>query len=230
MTSKKIKNILVLDTSTERSIFGIVQENSILNQEILPYGHQNSQTLIPLLEVKLKKLNLKILDFDLIVAAIGPGSYTGIRVGASIAKTFAFACKIPLVGVSTLNGFIPSQNGPYLVLIDAKISGVYLQKGICKNNHIIERGPPVVCPINQLEEYLKEQPIIVSPNKSRIKPLIEKTWGEHLHWEEVDPNILELSKCGIKELEEGRVATDHHQLELLYLRQTQAEIEKKGRL
>lgn len=111
--------ILIIDTSTERGIVALgTLDGKIVAEKKLPSGYQNSDHIFP----ALRDLGVVVEQLKGIICATGPGSYTGIRVGAVVAKTLSFAQGIPLVGVCTLEGF------PEPALIDAKTGGAYVLK------------------------------------------------------------------------------------------------------
>ena len=87
--------ILLIETSTERGLIAIGSKNQILFEKALPFGFNNSTHLIPTIDEALSKLQIKISDLQGIAVGIGPGSYTGIRIGAAAAKTLSFACRLP---------------------------------------------------------------------------------------------------------------------------------------
>jgi tRNA threonylcarbamoyladenosine biosynthesis protein TsaB len=66
---------------------------------------------------------------NFIAIGTGPGSYTGVRVGVAMAKALAFGWEIPLLRYCSLQAFLPSQVGPFAVLIDARMGGCYCLKG-----------------------------------------------------------------------------------------------------
>lgn len=208
--------LLAFDTSTEKGFIALYDnENLLFSIEL-----ENASSLIPLLEENLKTHHLEIKDLSLISCGIGPGSYTGLRIGAMCAKTFSYALKIPLVGISSLKSFIPDEDGPFIVLIDAKIGGAYFIKGIKKDKTILYTTDPQMCELSSLP--LQDVSHIVTPNKSRLEPLLNTT----LPWQEKSPNILHIKKLALQEYQKGTFTTDG-QLDLLYLRKTQAEIEKE---
>lgn len=217
---------LLIEASTECGIVAIFNNQTMIFYEALPFGYNNSQYLLPTVEKGLKQLNLKPQELQLITAGVGPGSYTGIRVGASTAKTLAYVCKLPLVGICSLIGFIPNVDGSFAALIDAKISGVYLLKGIKQGDCIHYTTAPEVCEIEKLHEKLIDVEVLVTPHSKRLQPLLQKryptsTW----QWLESYPSPLQMNQCAIENFRAGHYSVNS-QLELLYLRKTQAEIEK----
>ena len=94
--------ILALETSA-RAVSAAVSENGrILTSGYQDTGLTHSRTLMPIVEHILKNADLKPADMDAIAVAVGPGSFTGIRIGVAAAKGLALALDKPAIGVSTL--------------------------------------------------------------------------------------------------------------------------------
>lgn len=115
-------NFLMIDTSTEKSFIALYK-NGELKVEHLPPKKQ-SQTLLPAIENLLENE-----EIEWIAIGIGPGSFTGTRVGVMTAKTLAFAKNIPLLPFCSLKIFTPDADGPFTLHTDAKSQGVYVLKG-----------------------------------------------------------------------------------------------------
>ena len=208
---------IVFDTSTERGVVAIVNNETILWEEHLPVGLQTAQSLLPRLHEGLSSLQMDIKSIAYIACGIGPGSYTGIRIAATAAKTLAFACDIPLIGICTLDAFITETKGSFAAVIDAKIGGVYIQKSGKGEN-------PQVCTLDEAVKFLNDIETIVTPNAEKIRPKLEALSSPNRwNWEENYPSCQQLAKLALKQIKEGKEPTP---FELLYMRKTQAEIEK----
>jgi len=215
--------MLILDTSHERSIIALVEEEKLLFFEELPFGLRSSQHLLPRLYDGLASVNCAPKDVGSIVVAAGPGSYTGIRVGAAVGKTLSYSLGLPLVGISALEGLIPETDGSFAAAIDAKIGGVYLLLGEKKGNTITAQEP-FLCPLDQIESTLSATSLIVTPNQKPLLPKIsDKTFIERA------PDPLEMARIGERKIKEG-LSNNQGELEILYLRKTQAEIERQPNL
>ena len=99
--------ILAIDTSSKNCSVSIVevQENkkfNIIAQENSDDERTHSVKLMPMVDDMLKKSNLSLNDIDLLACCLGPGSFTGIRIGIATIKAFADAKNIPTVGVTSL--------------------------------------------------------------------------------------------------------------------------------
>lgn len=213
---------LILDTSTERSFVSLVKNEISLFKRELPFACGSSKYLMPCLSEGLRLHHLEAKDLDRIIVGIGPGSYTGIRVGVAIAKSLSFSCRIPLLGFCSLKGFAPVRDGFFAVLFDAKISGLYFIKGEKRGEEIRYLSSPKVCSFEEARESLKDVRCILSPNGRRIKEKIE---GSNFQWMECYPSDLHILNVVRKENAMENFSLQNS-LPIMYLRKTQAEIEK----
>lgn len=120
--------ILAIDTSTDTGSIAITDGEDILVESILNVGRTHSETLIPSFQEMLEKTKLDIKDLDLLALTVGPGSFTGVRIGASTVKGFALALEKPVAGVSTLEALasnFPFSSLPIMPLFDARRGEIY---------------------------------------------------------------------------------------------------------
>jgi tRNA threonylcarbamoyladenosine biosynthesis protein TsaB len=218
---------LIIEVSTERCslIIGDTQTRFIEKQ--LPIGYQQSKLIMPTLINLINESSINIKDLDCIGIGVGPGSYTGIRIGATVAKTLSYASQIPLVTFCSLCAFIPDQNGTFAALIDAKIGGVYIIKGVRNGNEIIYTTSPTATPLEKLLEPLSDVTQLITPNKQRLEEKLNLLYPNSLwQWQESPPNMSHLIQLTKNKFDNSEI-TDHKNLELLYLRKTQAEISRE---
>lgn len=95
-------NILAIESSAVSASAAVVSDGAVLADEFLNAGLTHSQTLAPLAAAALKKAGAALFDMDLIAVTNGPGSFTGVRIGVSLAKGLATPAEIPCLGVSSL--------------------------------------------------------------------------------------------------------------------------------
>ncbi len=94
---------LAIDTSTMMATCAVLDEDYLLGGEFsLNQDMSHSENLIPMIKEVLDNLKLKPEDIDLYGVAIGPGSFTGLRIGVATVKSFAHIFNKPIIGVSTL--------------------------------------------------------------------------------------------------------------------------------
>ncbi len=93
---------LAIDTSTQTASIALSAKGDVVAELTWYAGRNHTAELLPNLIYLLHQARLNLKDIDSLVVAKGPGSFNGLRVGMSVAKGFAFALGIPLVGISTL--------------------------------------------------------------------------------------------------------------------------------
>ncbi|KIC74134.1 Uncharacterized protein YdiC [Neochlamydia sp. EPS4] len=218
---------LVIDTSSERGCAAFFDGIEVIFQGNFPFGLNSSQSLLPEIERGLKCLGRKAADLSYVAVGIGPGSYTGIRVGVVVAKAVAFSLRKPLVTFCSLEGFLPSQEGSYAVLFDAKIGGVYVLKGQASQGAYQSEGKVQLLPLSEVGVYLQNVNNLLTPNSLLLKQKIENMYpNQQWTWEEKGPDALYLSRLSEDKWRRGEIM-QKEPLEILYLRKTQAEIEKE---
>lgn len=121
--------ILAFDSSNQALTVGVVEENTILTEQTINVKRNHSIQLMPAIDEALKQANLTLEAIDRIAVAQGPGSYTGLRIAVTIAKSLAWSKEIELVGVSSLktlaaNSF--ADDGRLIVpVFDARRENIY---------------------------------------------------------------------------------------------------------
>lgn len=119
---------LGIDTSNYPLSVAIVQDGRILVEETTNLKLNHSIATMPTVEEVFQKAGIKPKDVDAIAVAEGPGSYTGIRIGVTVAKTLAWTLKKPLVGVSSIQSMAANAlrfNGMICPIMDARRGNVY---------------------------------------------------------------------------------------------------------
>ncbi|MCH9627707.1 MAG: hypothetical protein S4CHLAM2_13490 [Chlamydiales bacterium] len=183
---------LVIDTSHERSLVAFADGFDLLLTVPLPVGLQSSKHLFPAIHTGFQKLKLTAHNLKKIVVAVGPGSFTGIRVGVAAAKGIAAPLDIPLFGACSLYGF--EGEDIFASVMDARIGGAFVWR---------EGLEPSLVTLEELPEALAGCEMVVGPQLARI-PFPNKV--------ERDPNPLALIKKALPGKEGD--------LDLIYLRET----------
>ena len=124
--------ILSIDTSSNICAVAVLEDTELLKEKSQNNGLTHSVNLMPMIKDLLSELNISLNEIDLIVCDIGPGSFTGIRIGVATAKAFADSLNINSIGISSLealsyNLIKKDFNKSQIVcsLIDAKNDNVY---------------------------------------------------------------------------------------------------------
>ncbi len=111
---------LAIDTSTSRTIVGIVENDTVIFEKCHEGATDHGRALSELVSEALKSS----APVNQVVVGMGPGPFTGLRVGISFAHTFALARSIPVIGVCSLDAIAIAENS-YTVAIDARRKEIY---------------------------------------------------------------------------------------------------------
>lgn len=153
--------ILALETSAKAVSAAVTEDGRLLALGLQDSGLTHSRTLMPIVEHLLKNTDLAMADMDAIAVAVGPGSFTGIRIGVSAAKGLAFAADIPAVGVSTLAAMarnVSFVDGLVVCAMDARRSQIYNALFEAKNGALTRLTPDRAIGLENLAEELRDDP------------------------------------------------------------------------
>jgi tRNA threonylcarbamoyladenosine biosynthesis protein TsaB len=121
--------LLSIDTSNYALGVALLDGNQVIGEYITNLKKNHSVRVMPAVETLMKDCDVKPSDLSKIVVAKGPGSYTGVRIGVTIAKTLAWTLNIPLTGVSSLEVLAASAGryfeGVISPIFDARRGQIY---------------------------------------------------------------------------------------------------------
>ena len=183
---------LVIDTSTKQVIAAVIDGGRILWQADIPAVLQGASEILPQMQTAIAAGKWSLEDIQEVVIGIGPGSYTGLRVGMAIAKMFAFAKKLPLSGISSLKGLVSEKEGLFAVVVDARSGGAYILKGKKTSASNVEwYSEPQRVAWENVAAYLTGYSLWITPDKTSLMFSLQ----ERLPFEQraalVSVNILE---------------------------------------
>ena len=151
--------VLGLDTCLGACSVAVLDGPRVLAHasEAMARGHQ--ERLAPMTQAVMAQAGLDFSDLDRVAATVGPGSFTGLRVGVAFAKGLASALSVPAIGVGALEALAAEEDGLAAAAIDARRDQVYLQ--------VFDAGrlltPPEVLPLDaaaaRLSEVAGERPL-----------------------------------------------------------------------
>lgn len=202
-------NILAIDTTSRFLCLGIYKQGRVYESN-LDLVNKHSKFLIPKLITLLKKAKISVRDIDYCAVGLGPGSFTGIRIGLSTAKGLAYGLKIPLVGIPTLDILAKNIENSDDVLacpvIDAKRALVYSSIYKVRKGRIKKVSPyMLVAPLDLLKKFKgKEKIVFLGDGLALYKDLIIKKFGplavvkENNLWYPRAVNILKIALEMIK--------------------------------
>ena len=126
---------LFISTYSELITIGLFKDNNLIMQKEKESEKSHSIYLVPMIDEILKENNIECQDLSEILVVNGPGSFTGIRLGVTVAKTLAYTLNIPIKTISSIEAISASikDNNKIITISDTK--GKYL--GIFENNKLV---------------------------------------------------------------------------------------------
>ena len=230
--------ILGIESAALVASVAILDEDITIAEYTTNFKKTHSETLLPMLDEIIKMTGIDCSELSAIAVSGGPGSFTGLRIGAACAKGLGLALDLPLIHVPTLDAMalnIYSSDAIIVPIMDARRNQVYT--GIYKNDcnlEIIKDSMAVA--IDELFEILKDL-----DNKEKIKKIIFLGDGVPVFREYIDKNLeiahdfasanlnrqraSNIAMLGLKMFKEGKsLLSDDMRPE--YLRKSQAERER----
>lgn len=200
---------LFIDTSDKNLIISLLDNDKMIDSINLNDIRNMSSELLSSLSSMCIKNNININDVSKIFVVNGPGSFTGIRIGVTVAKTIAYCLNIPIITLSSLEILASSSDSDIICsLIDARRSYVYA--GVYDNNlNIIHEDKYIL--LDTLLDNLKDKNVTFVSNYTFegievIKPIIniEKLISKHINDETKNPHNVNPNYLKLTEAEENR--------------------------
>lgn len=165
--------ILALETSAKAVSAAVTEDGRVLASGYQENGLTHSRTLMPIVEHIMKNADLTMAEIDAVAVAVGPGSFTGIRIGVSAAKGLAFAANKPSVGVSTLAAMarnVAFADGLVVCAMDARRNQVYNALFEAEGGRLTRLTPDRAIGVDKLAEELQREsrPRIVVGDGGRL--------------------------------------------------------------
>ncbi|SDC23683.1 MULTISPECIES: tRNA (adenosine(37)-N6)-threonylcarbamoyltransferase complex dimerization subunit type 1 TsaB [unclassified Candidatus Frackibacter] len=232
--------ILALDSSTKTGAVSLCQNERIIAEYNLNLKMTHSQRLMPQVVRVMEEAQVELNELDGIAVGVGPGSFTGIRIGVATAKSLAQVVEIPIVSVSTLEVLANSlvHTDKYICpVIDARRERVYT--GIYKENVdglkkqvLSERMIPVTDLVQKIGRDFNEETIFVGEATDNYGTIIKGELGKQAQFLPSIYNIIRggvLGRIGSIKLKAGE-DDDLFKVNPNYLKRSQAEIDWERRL
>ncbi|GAK53066.1 peptidase M22, glycoprotease [Candidatus Moduliflexus flocculans] len=221
--------ILGIETSTMTGSVAIITEQHLIVEQTINTKITHAERLITAIDDTLRAVSLTIREIDGIAVSAGPGSFTGLRIGITTAKSLAYSLKKPIVAVSSLDA-LASQflfcNQLICPMLDARKKEVY---SACYRNSgaMVQRVSEyvVITPMNLLKE-IHEPTLFLGDGVAAYRRQIESELGELALFADAAhllPRGSLVAKLGCDRLLAGE-QDDCSALTPLYLRQSDAEI------
>lgn len=129
--------LIALDTATEVCTVALWQDGAVLERS--EPGGQHAERILPMVDAVLAEAGLALTQLDALAFGRGPGSFTGLRIGAGVAQGLAFGADLPVVPVSSLAALAQGRDaGKVLAAFDARMQQVYWGAYIRNTQGIVE--------------------------------------------------------------------------------------------
>jgi tRNA threonylcarbamoyladenosine biosynthesis protein TsaB len=184
-----LKNILIIDTSINRSYIILTNANHVLFEKKIDSSSIASINFILAVDLFLKENNISLDNIDCIAVGIGPGSYTGLRVSTCFANAISYAKKIPIICFSSLSSYRPKKELDFIVAYDAKMGGVYYTVATFDNNQI-SYSETKKQNIEKASTSFEKISFVISPHKEELK---KRFTSEKINWQDLDIDTLHLA-------------------------------------
>ena len=223
--------ILALDSTAVVASVALCRDGAPVASFTVKNGNTHSETLLPMVEAVLKTAGYTVDAVDLFACSVGPGSFTGVRIGVSTVKGLAFGKGKPCAAVSTLEALaenlVPAE-GILCPVMNARRGQVYNALFRYTDGKLTRLCPDRALSVQELEQELLTlgEPVTLSgdgiPEFSRLaKTLVTRQVSDLL----TDQNAVSVAKCAARAYANGLVCTDA-ELAPVYLRLPQAERER----
>ena len=236
--------ILAIETATRSGSVAIVRGENILASQVGDAAVSHSANLIEMIETALGQAGARLSDIDLFAVAVGPGSFTGLRIGLATVKALAVCTGREVIGVSTLASIARASGaaGKIVALLPAGRGEVFAQLFSAGNGDVRAIDDAAhLSPQALLEKYGETSPLSWAGEGAHQQSDVLKTWADDKHLEfnqtagdnsgwSLMPKLNNLAPSvaaiALAEYREGKsVAAD--QLHAVYVRASDAEINER---
>ena len=228
--------ILAVDSSALVASAALCEDERLLAEYTLNNKNTHSETLLPMIVSLLSFFSLEVGDVDIFAVSSGPGSFTGVRIGAATVKGLAFASKKPCVGVSTLEALaynLRFYKGLICPVMNARRSQVYTALFRSDGKNVTRLMPDSAMAISELDavlaDYSKgEEVALVGDGYNITEQGFYKTALRYVPERLRHQSAFSVAEVALKCYRDGNYGTDS-ELCVDYLRPSQAERERAER-
>ncbi|MGD1119859.1 MAG: tRNA (adenosine(37)-N6)-threonylcarbamoyltransferase complex dimerization subunit type 1 TsaB [Dehalococcoidales bacterium] len=221
--------ILGIDTSGYVNAVGIADSNRVLADVTFPARTDTLEQIVDNIDVTLKSAGLALKDVGGIGVGLGPGSWTGIKVGVTVGKMLAFSTGKPVAGIPTLEALAYGLKGEaqnILAVISAGIKDtVYAARYHIKGNEILREGEYFTGPVNSLAAMIKEPTVLEGSGIGHYVDIIieaDESLKPKIKAAEAAPSGAMVACLAAGRLEKGK-SDDTLSLTPLYLKESTAK-------
>ena len=229
---------LAFDSTAKIASVAVTDGERLLSIYSVNNGLTQSELLLPMAEDALRELRLSFSDVELLAASVGPGSFTGVRIGTALVKGLAFGKNIPCASVSTLEALaenLSGINGIIVPAMDARRSQLYTAVFEYRDGKLTRLTEDMAISISELADILKNyggRDIYVVGDGYSVATAELARLGIKLCETPIllrDENAYSVARVAVRLHSEGKTTNDITHLPT-YLRVPQAERERLERL
>ena len=228
--------ILALDSTAIVSTVAICEDEKLLAQFTINNGNTHSETLLPMIEASLAVLKMRVDDIDLFACSAGPGSFTGVRIGAATIKGLAFDKNKPCAPVSSLDALAHNllyADGIVCPVMNARRNQLYNALFLCKDGKLTRLCEDRLISVYDLEEeltkYTDHKIHLCGDGYDIAKNAFTKIETESTPLINQYQSAYSVALCALDMAKQELLTTDV-ELSPVYLRASQAERERLERL
>jgi len=221
--------LLGIETATTTGSLALMSDDKLISEYTLNVRTTHNTRLMPVLDQMLRDSSIDKSQLNGIAVSIGPGSFTGLRIGLATAKGLAMGLDIPLIGVPTLDAL--ARNVTYsryqiCPILDARKKEIYVSIFSYENDEIIRKLPYMVMPPDNLVEYIMEKTVFIGDGLNVYRQIIDDNLE---HFALFAPNTHNLPRAamiaemGLQKLKAGE-CMDLASAEPIYIRPSDAEM------
>ncbi len=225
--------VLGLDTATWFASVGLVGDGRVLAEESRRVQTGHADILLPLVHQLVSRAGLGLTELDGIGVSLGPGSFSGLRVGLNTAKGLCYTLGLALVGVSTLEALamtVDDWQGRICVLLDARRKEVYAAVFARDQQRRLRRlTPDMVLAPDELWSHISPPCLFIGDGAEVYQGLVQARYGDavrFLSWASHHPSGGAVARLALSRLEAGE-ADDVGQLVPRYVRLSEAERKRR---
>lgn len=223
--------ILAIDTSGQNCSVAIIDEEKVICDFNLSIGTTHSESLLPMIDEVCKTSKIDLSEVDVLACGIGPGSFTGLRIGIATIKGFALAQNKNVIGVPTLDALaynIANFDGLICSVLDARNNNVYAGIYKYENDKVILQDDYITENLDTLIDILKvknEKVMFVGDGSVSFKEKLKEALNEKALFAPLHLNN-QLSSSVAKAALDRALVNDFDNADTLnpmYLKKSQAE-------
>lgn len=160
---------LIIDTSSEYCLLALCADSHVILHTLFLHSNRLAQTLLPELSTLLSNAKTSLKEIDHIAVGVGPGSYTGTRVGVTVAKSLSYGLRIPLYSFCSSIAFLPDETGAFASVFPAKSGRFYLLAGHKTKSSITVHQAAFISP-EELTLALPSADFVTAPRREDLPP------------------------------------------------------------